>query len=106
MTDPNDLRNDALRDRDKCRREEAMTEHMTDDRLAELRAAKGTGRLHRWLVDNDDVIGLLARLDAAEELIREVAHCCANPEFYDERVKWSSVQINNDTIAQVRSYLR
>lgn len=52
------------------------------------------------------VDGIVKKLDAAEELIREVAHCCTNPEFYDERVKWSSVQINNDTIAQVRSYLR
>ena len=94
-----------------------MTHPMTDERLAELRklANLTDQEDHWWALHNeteleaftiDDFRSLLARLDAAEDLLREVAHCCTNPEFYDARVKWSSVQIGNDTIAQVRSYLR
>lgn len=91
-----------------------MTDHMTDERLAELRAFVAGGDR----TESDSVVhmvhnlpityirSLLARLDAAEDLIREVAHSCEHPEFDDERIRWLSVQIDRETVKRCGSYLR
>ena len=92
-----------------------MTKHMPDERLAELRAlANLTDQEdHWWALHNeteleavgiDDLRSLLARLDAAEDLLREVAN--SGVEFDDHRLNWIAAQIGRDTFTKCRSYLR
>lgn len=79
-----------------------MTHHMTDERLAELRGLRIEQDMDG--VSIHDLRSLLARLDAAEELIREVAN--SGVEFDDHRLNWIAAQIGRDTFAKCRSYLR
>ncbi len=91
-----------------------MTYPMTDERLAELREAAPEDRLGLGgyplpkigdvIVNDDDIPALLARLDAAEDLLREVAN--SGVEFDDHRLNWIAAQIGRDTFTKCRSYLR
>lgn len=89
-----------------------MTQPMTDERLAEIRTALAgdehaemqlSTQAFRYL-SLTDMRGMLARLDAAEELIREVAN--SGVSFDDERLKCVELQVGRDTFAKCRSYLR
>ena len=92
-----------------------MTKHMPDERLAELRAlANLTDQEdHWWALHNeteleavgiDDLRSLLARLDAAEDLLREVAR--ESDVCFFEVGKWMSTEIKIATLEKCRSYLR
>lgn len=97
-----------------------MTQPMTDPDLADLRNTLDRcdvleGRIRGWVrsesrtielaaIDSDDVRALVARLNAAEELIREVAR--SGVEFDDHRLNWIAAQIGRDTFTKCRSYLR
>ena len=79
-----------------------MTHHMTDERLAELRGLRIEQDMDG--VSIHDLRSLLARLDAAEDLLREVAN--SGVEFDDHRLNWIAAQIGRDTFTKCRSYLR
>ncbi len=98
-----------------------MTHHMTDERLAELRnmldrSLGFRGSINGLRIDDrgatislgeadfGDFRSLLARLAAAEDLLREVAN--SGVEFDDHRLNWIAAQIGRDTFTKCRSYLR
>ncbi len=98
-----------------------MTHPMTDPDLADLRNTLDRGdvfegKIRGWVrteedgpsyleaIDIDDVRALVARLAAAEDLLREVAN--SGVEFDDHRLNWIAAQIGRDTFTKCRSYLR
>ena len=92
-----------------------MTHPMTDERLDELREADSSGHLRmvetscvyesgNVLVSDVDFRSLLARLDAAEDLLREVAR--ESDVCFFEVGKWMSTEIKIATLEKCRSYLR
>ena len=79
-----------------------MTHHMTDERLAELRGLRIEQDMDG--VSIHDLRSLLARLDAAEDLLREVAR--ESDVCFFEVGKWMSTEIKIATLEKCRSYLR
>lgn len=94
-----------------------MTAPMTDERLDELREADSSGHLRmvetscvyesgNVLVSDVDFRSLLARLDAAEELIREVARCREEPfKPGIDSWRWVQVGVGRDAFARCKAYL-
>lgn len=64
---------------------------MSDERLAELRARYGKGGVSSHFVVLDDMVSLLARLDAAEAKVKQIneAFAASDTEKYDE-LKWDA----------------
>lgn len=92
-----------------------MTAPMTDVRLAEIRSLSKTESEEWWALwckesevvfSIDDLQECLARLDAAEELLREVARSAVAFNFTRDNEILNAVEIDQDVLRKCRSYLR